>query len=272
MLLAWIIASAASASELSSVRVAVRATDGMTEVLSQLDAEESPLVGFRGCANEALECDASLRLNAARREAVQGDVMTIFVNGSGTAESIRVTRGKSVIRDIHAAELPAVVEVGALEEGERVEVQVQMGTETVESSAGAATLRLAAASISGVTIRNYVWATPPGKPAGYYQVIEGSGTGGGFVRSAACHTYVCIEGYTDRVSRGEYAFSSFQGSGYANRVGWKYDGSGRTYATAANLDYVMPTDRMVSTNPSDDNLYAFAETPLVRKRIPIGTR
>lgn len=272
-LLAWLIASAAFANELSSVRMAVRATDGMTEVLSQLDPDESMLMGFRGCANGAEDCDASLRLNAVRGGAAQGDVMTVFVNGSGLADSVRVTRGAGVVSDLRAVELPAVVEVGTLQAGERVDVFVQVGGETVELSAGAPAAKSATRqAVSGVTIRSYVWATPAGRPAGYYQVIDGSGTGGRFVRSPACHTYVCIEGYTDRVSRGEYAFSTFQGSGYASRVGWKYFSSGRTYATSASLDYVMWEDRMISNNPADYELYAFAETPLDRKKIPIGTR
>jgi len=278
VLLACVIASAAFASELSSVRTAVRAADGMTEIQSQLDPDEPTLVGFRGCANGADECDAKLRLNAVRREAEDGDIMTVFVNGAGVAETVRVTRGEGLVSDLTNVNLPAVVEVGALKAGDRIKVSVQVGSDVVEIDAGAAAARSgvaaarATSAISGVIIRSYVYATPAGKPAGYYQIIDGSGTGGGFVRSPACHPYVCIEGYTDRASRGEYAFSSFQGSGYASSVGWKYEASNHVYATGASLDYVMPQDRMISQNPADDNLYAFAQSPLFRKRIPIGTR
>ncbi len=131
---------------------------------------------------------------------------------------------------------------------------------------------------SPITFRFY---TP--QSSGFFEVIEGSGTGGRFIRQdrgcvvavppgAACPSGARAVGYTDRVSRGETILTSAFGAGIADSLGVTVGGRVRGAALRIPLPAYVPAS--VSTNVDDDNIAVFARQGAARytKRVPVGRR
>lgn len=109
--------------------------------------------------------------------------------------------------------------------------------------------------------------------SGLFEVIEGSNTGGRFVRQnrGFLNCQPIVE-YTDRVSRREKIIFYFGDRGVATRVGTQYNGAVRTsWPNVALPNFIVDC---VSSNPNDDNMYAFLQICKQTwcKRVPIGTR
>jgi hypothetical protein len=108
---------------------------------------------------------------------------------------------------------------------------------------------------------------------GLFEVIEGSGAGGRFVRqNRGSLLGTAIVGYTDRVQRGEKVVVFFGGSGVADCVGFTSAGPFRGQWNSVALPQCMTIG--VSTNPADDNIQGFVQQrgKRVQKRLPIGKR
>jgi hypothetical protein len=247
-----------------TVHLAARGSGGLVEMLPNLSRERGTLEGFRGCSNGRDECEDSARFRAARAYPMPGESLILFVAGTQPVDRIGIKRNGITVLEQKDVTTPTELNLGAATEGEVIVAVVERGSESVELAVNAENARGVPAKASATSsaasgyITNYVYVNNGSCSTGWYEVIEGSGTGG------RCTSY-----YTDRAQRGELIWAFYDGSGYTV-VGWKYLGSGRTY----NLGPVyLPFDRQfqVSTNASDDYLYTFI-TGVVQKRIPIGTR
>lgn len=245
-----------------NVHLAARGASGLVEMLPELSRERGTLEGFRGCTNGTDECDDASKFTAGRAYPVAGESLVLFVAGTGKVDAVRIQRNGVTAIEYSDLTAPAEIVIGEAAEGETVLAVVQRGSESVEFSVTAGETRSAKASARASWgwgwIVNYVYIPGGVCRAGWYEVIQGSGTGGR-----------CRSGYTDRAQRGERIWTFYEGSAYA-RVGWRYYGSRRVYRVGpVNLPHNLQFT--VSLDPHDDNLYTFIEG-ITEVRIPIGTR
>lgn len=251
----------------------------LTEIVSGLKKGQGTLEGDRGCSGTSDNaCPASARIMAARNSFEPGETVSAAIAGAGKAALVQALLNGTVISEQRDVQLPAEVIIPAvLNDGDEVTVRIETAEGTFERTASASRASSNSASIG--TIRNFVEVYYSGITGGFYEVIEGSGTGGRFISSSRgcvvpwspCPANLRVLGYTDRASRGEWFASQWNGSGTADRLGWRYYGSGKVEAWS---NVALPTafETVLSTNAADDYLYSFAQNPYRELHVPIGTR
>lgn len=283
---ALIFAAAAWGQDALQIHLTVRDAGGLTEILPGMDADGETLAGDRGCADGLDQCAGHRRIMAARQDLRAGDNPTVFVAGEGSVEGVSVRLGNRVVFEQSGVSLPVEIPVhSSLVARDVLTVLVSLGgADSVQLTASVADNSKAGQhlTVSSVSIKNYVQVYYSGIPGGFYEVIEGSGTGGRFhvgVRGCVypgystsnCPWGMLVQGYTDRAQRGEAFCTVWNGYGDPEQLGWKYKGSGKT--RSFNPPYLWWVEEWtISTNANDDNLYSFVRDPYYEKRVPLGTR
>jgi hypothetical protein len=258
--------AANSRAETITAYLAARGAGGLVEMLPDLSADRGTLEGLRGCTNGTDACEDSARFRTARAYPIQGESLILFVAGTQPVDLVRITRNGVTVLEQRNLTTPAELALGNAVGGETIVAIIERGSESLElpftveggqkASEKAATGAVSSASLA---ISNWVYITDGTCPTGWYEVIEGSGTGGR-----------CRSWYTDRAQRGEEIWASLYGSGWYT-VGWRYYGSRRIHRVGTvNLPYGFGF--RVSRDPNDDNLYTFIIAGVKEKRIPIGNR
>ncbi len=283
---------AASALSLASLqaadRLSIRAFEtrpaGLAEIVR--DAEvDATLEGVRGCADAGPACADHRRILTLAKTAQAGAPLLLRLEGEGAVdEATVVLNGREVFHE-EKLTLPVEIPVLAGEEDGVLHVTARVGVAQthesypIVSAASGKGVKFAAATATSAMFRFFTNVPEEG----FWEVITGSNTGGRliFTRSscvvatipvAQCPVLLQSFGYTDRSARGELLVTFVDYAGTLSSVGWIVNGRVRFQFNNVNAPGLIPQN--VSTNPNDDNMYAFAivNGKYIERRLPLGRR